>query len=342
MNKVPYLFAACILLLSSCSKDFSVGADYKDITAVFTILSQSDTAHYVKITKGYYDETQDNLLLAQNSDSIYYNNLEVKMEEISNGAVVNTTVLTRVDLNLEGYVKDTGIFAKSPNYAYKFKDTLMSSRKYRLKIKNLTSGKEIEGETDIISSSQLIFQNPFTNTQQLDFAVPFEIFNFAWNAPANAIFFDIALRFWYQETNTNTLATTYQYKDIPLVRNVLGSGGGAVTASMKNTDFYLSLFSELGAPPSYIVRRVDTPDLMLLAGGQVLKTYIDATTAQGGITYDQIKPNFTNLKGEDVLGIMSTRGIRTMKQIPFTQATVDSIKFGTYTQKLNIVGVSTQ
>ncbi len=342
MNKVPFLFVACILLLSSCNKDFSVGADYKDITAVFTLLSQSDTAHYVKITKGYFDETQDNLLLAQNSDSIYYNNLEVKMEEISNGNVTNTTLLTSVDLNLEGYKKDTGIFAASPNYAYKFKRPLNTSRTYRLKVKNLTTGKEIEGETDIINNAQLIFQNPFINTQGLDFAVPFEIFNFAWNAPANAVFFDITLRFWYEETNTNTLATTYQYKDVPLLKNVLGSGGGAVTAAMKKSEFYLSLFSELGAPPSYIIRRVDTPDLMLLSGGQILKTYIDATTAQGGITYDQIKPNFTNLKGEDVLGIMSTRGIRKMEHIPFTKATIDSIKFGTYTKKLNIVGESKQ
>ena len=342
MNKINFLIVAGLLLVTACNKDFSVGADYKDITAVFTLLSQSDTAHYIKITKGYYDEKQDNLLLAQNSDSIYYKNLEVQIEEISNGTVVKTTPLTRVDLNLEGYKKDSGIFAASPNYAYKLKQALNSSRTYRLRVKNLNTGKEIVGETDIIDSTQLRFQNPFINTQQLNFAVPFELFNFAWNAPANAVFFDITLRFWYEEINTNTLDTTYQYKDIPLVRNVLGSGGGAVTASMKNTDFYLSLFSELGVPPAYISRRVDTPDLMVLAGGQILKTYIDATTAQGGITYDQIKPNYTNLKGEDVLGIISTRGIRTSKQIPFTKATMDSIKLGFYTKKLNIVGESTR
>ncbi len=342
MNKIPFLFIASLFLFTACNKDFSVGADYKDITAVFTLLSQSDTAHYVKITKGYYDEKQDNLLLAQNSDSIYYNNLEVKMEEISNGTVVNIIPLTRVDLNLEGYQKDSGIFATTPNYAYKVKKPLNSSRTYRIKIKNLSSGKEIEGETNIIDTAQLRFQNPFINTQQLDFAVPFELYNFAWNAPANAVFYDITLRFWYEEINTNTLDTTYQYKDVPLIRNVLGSDGGAVTATMKNTDFYLSLFSELGVPPAYISRRVDTPDLMVLAGGQTLKTYIDATTAQGGITYDQIKPNFTNLKGEDVLGIISTRAIRTMKQIPFTKATTDSIRDGFYTKKLNIVGVSSR
>lgn len=320
-----------------------MGADYKDITAVFAILSKSDTAHYVKITKGFYSETLDNLMLAQNSDSIYYNNLEVKMEELSNGTVVKTTILERVDLNLEGYIKDTGVFAKAPNYAYKFKQPLLSDRKYRVKIKNLTSGKEIEGETDIINSDQMVFQNPYINTQQLNFSQAFDKINFAWNAPPNALFFDVTLRFWYEEIDNNTLVVVHKFKDLPLIRNVLGSGaGGGVTATFDNSTFYLTLNSELGIPPAHITRRVDTPDLMLLAGGQVLKTYIDATTAQGGITYDQIKPNFTNLKGDDVLGIMSTRGIRILEQIPFTKLTTDSIIHGSLTKNLNFVDVSKQ
>lgn len=343
MKKIAFVLFAVVLFSSACNKNFKVGADYKDVTVAFALLSMNDTLNYIKITKGYYDETQDNLLLGQNSDSIYYNNLEVKVEELNNGSVVNTFILPRVDLNLEGFVKDTGIFAQTPNYAYKFfkKDSLNPQRSYRLKIKNLASGKEIEGETEVINSKNLIFQKPYINTQQLNFSIPFETYSFAWGAPANAVFFDVVLRFWYQETNVNTLETVHKYKDLPLVTNVLNTGAGA-TAVMTNSDFYRILNSELGVAPSNITRRVDTSDLMLLAGGQVLKTYIDATTAQGGITYDQIKPNYTNFKGEDVLGIISTRSTKIMYDIPFSKNTVDSIVKGSLTKNLSFVGVSTE
>ncbi|MCC7030528.1 MAG: hypothetical protein IT257_09495 [Chitinophagaceae bacterium] len=341
MNKIVIILGAVALFFTSCNKNFKVGAEYKDVTAVFALLSKADTFNYVKITKGYYDELQDNLLLAQNSDSIYYNNLEVKMMEISNGAVVDSFTLPRVDLNNEGFVKDSGIFAQTPNYGYKFHKALNSDRRYRLKIKNLSNGKVIEGETEVINHNQIIFQKPYINTQPLDFAVPTQTFDFAWSAPATAVFFDVVLRFWYQEFNINTMITTRTYRDLTLIKNVLNNGAGG-NATMSNSDFYRMLNSEVGVAPSFITRRVDTADLMLITGGQVLKTYIDATTAQGGITYDQIKPNYTNLKGEDVLGIMSTRGIKTLKDIPLTKPTIDSIVLGSLTKNLSFVGISSE
>lgn len=46
------------------------------------------------------------------------------LEEYQNSALVKTIQLTKVDGNLEGYVKDTGIFAQAPNILYKTKETL--------------------------------------------------------------------------------------------------------------------------------------------------------------------------------------------------------------------------
>lgn len=336
------LLALFALNFLACNKDFKVGADYKDITVIYALLTNSDPVQYVKITKGFFDEKQDNLLLAQNPDSFFYSNIEVKLEELNNGNVVKTTLLPRVDLNLEGFPKDTGIFAQSPNYAYKIADSLNASKTYRIRVKNLTSGKEITGETVIIDSKKLFFRTPFINTDQLRFDLAFDNTNFVFSAPTTGTFFDISLRFWYQEINTQTLDTIYTHKDLPLVQNILSNGTSEIPAIMSNYDFYRALNSELGVAPSYINRRVDTPDLILSAGGQVLKTYIDANNAQGGITYDQIKPNFTNLIGEDALGIVSTRGKTTMYAIPFSSKTFDSIIGGSFTKNLNIVGKSTE
>lgn len=343
MSKSLYLLAFAILFLNSCSTDFKVGADYKDITAVYCLLAKSDTAHYVKITKGFYDEKLDNLVLAKNSDSIYYNNLEVKIEELNNGNVANTFMLNRVDLEKEGYTKNPGVFSDTPNYAYKLAQVLNPQRTYRLRIKNLTSGKEITGETNIIDNDPSIFSitNPFTNFDRLNFADPTKSYTFSWNGPSNAAFFDVTLRFWYQEKNTNTNITSYQYRDIPLVQNVAATGG-LITVVMSNKTFYERLAASLGAAAPNVVRLVDSPDLNILAGGQVLKTYVDVNSAQGGITFDQIKPVYTNFTGENVMGIISTRVKRSIVEIAFSEPTFDSIIGGQYTKNLNIIGRSTE
>ena len=331
------------LLFSACNDNFKVGAPYKEISVVYCLLSASDSANYVKVTKGFYDETQNNLLIAQNADSLYSNNLDVKLEELLNGNVTNTYPLQRVNLVNEGYVKNPGVFVDSPNYAFKFKGYVNPKRTYRLTVTNVSTGKVISGQTNVIDTMPNVFSiiNPFTNFDKLNFADPIKTYPFTWSAPPNAVFFDVAIRFWYEEKNTNTLQTVYKYKDLTVLKNVLATGG-SITAGMNNLDFYKALNSELGNTPTYISRYVDTPDLLILAGGRDLKTYIDVNAAQSGITFDQIKPNYTNLTGENVFGIMSCRSTRFLRQIDYNDATYDSIINGQYTRNLNSVGKSSR
>ncbi len=343
MKKLLSALAACLILITACNDDFKVGAPYKEISVVYFLLSASDSANYVKVTKGFYDETQNNLLIAQNADSLYSSNLEVKLEELLNGNVTNTYMLPQVNLVKEGYVKNPGVFVDSPNYAFKFKGFVNAKRLYRLTVKNLSTGKTITGQTDAIDTMPNVFSiiNPFTSFDKLNFADPIKTYPFTWSAPSNAVFFDVVIRFWYEEKNTNTLQTIYKYKDLTVLKNV-SANGGSVTAGMNNLDFYKALNSELGNTPTYISRYVDTPDLLILAGGRDLKTYIDVNSAQSGITFDQIKPNYTNLSGENVFGIISCRSTRFLRQIDYNDATYDSIIGGQYTKNLNIVGKSSR
>lgn len=343
MKRIGSLLFGFVLLFNACSTDFKVGAPYKEISVVYFLLSASDSANYVKITKGFYDENLNNLLIAQNADSLYSSNLEVKLEELLNGNVTNTYTLPRVNLVSEGYVKNPGVFVDSPNYAFKFKGYVNARRLYRLTVKNLSTGKIITGTTDVIDTMPNVFSiiNPFTSFDKLNFADPIKSYPFTWNGPPNAVFFDVVVRFWYEEKNTNTLQTIYKYKDLTVLKNVSATGG-SVTAAMNNLDFYKALNSELGNTPTFISRYVDTPDLLILAGGQQLKTYIDVNAAQSGITFDQIKPNYTNLVGENVFGIMSCRSTRFLRQIDYNDATYDSIINGQYTKNLNIVGKSSR
>jgi len=345
MKKCALFFLSIVVVFSSCSNKFKVGADYKDVTVVYGLLSKSDTANYIKVTKGFFDETADNLLLASNSDSIYYNNLEVKIEEINNGSIVNTFFLPRVDANLEGFPKQPGTFADTPNYAYKFKQNLNPARTYRVVVKNLSNGNLVYAETGIINDASNVFNSvtpvPIPNFDRLNFDSPNGTYTFEWSSPPNAAFFDVNIRFWYQEKNTQTNNIVHKYIDLPVVKNVLSSGG-STSGKMSNETFFRTLNSELGPAAANIVRYIDTPDVLILAGGTVLKTYIDVNSAQGGITYDQIKPNYTNFVGENVLGILSTRATKYVVDVPFGVATIDSIWYGSMTKNLQFAGISSE
>ena len=56
MNKIAFVLLVSSLFFTACNKNFKVGADYKDVTVVYALLSKSDTFNYIKITKGYFDE----------------------------------------------------------------------------------------------------------------------------------------------------------------------------------------------------------------------------------------------------------------------------------------------
>ncbi|MBK7763400.1 MAG: hypothetical protein IPI46_08495 [Bacteroidetes bacterium] len=330
-------------LFTSCSTKFNVGAEYKEVSVVYGLLSVSDTAHYIKITKGYFDENQNNLALALNTDSLYFKNLQVSMVILDNGNPIETLTLNRVDLTDEGYPKATGVFGTLPNYAYKFKRNLDATKTFRLKIKNLDTGKEIEAESPLITNAPKFFQfvKPIDDQETLDFSSTTTPFVFRWKGPSTAAFYDVVIEFRYQELDMNTMDTSYVTVDVPIAKSIL-SGSGEISTSVKSTDFFKQLNSFVSAAPDNIKRYVDTPGLKILGGGSVLKTYIDVNTVQGGITADQIKPNYTNMKGENVFGIFSTRGQIGMPLIKFNTATIESIKNGAFTQNLNFVGISTK
>lgn len=342
MKKISsFILGNLIVLISvlntSCSSDFKIGADYKDYTVVFGLLARSDTAQYIKITKGFYDEKQNNLLIAKIADSIYYKNLEVKIYKLNGSTAVDSILLRKVDLNNEGYKKDTGTFVNNPNIAYKFKEILDPSKIYRLSVKNLSTGKIVYGETDILDNTKIIMTPPY----KLQFSQSgLSTTTFYWKSPTNVSIYDLYLRFNYEEKDNSTGILSYKSTMIPLQRNI-NNFSTSMSAIIQSDDFFTSLQGGL-TKSSNITRYLDTPDVVLSAGGLELKKYIDVSSSQGGITFDQIKPIYTNMKGDNVLGLFSSRVIINSNQVQFDIATHDSILNGRFTRSLNFAGVSSR
>jgi hypothetical protein len=346
MRKIVVSIVVVLFFCVSCNEDFKVGASYKEVTAVYGILASNDTAHYIKVHKGFFSETEDNLIMAKNTDSTYYNNLEVKIEEVSNGNIISSTILTKVDLTNEGFPKDPGLFTTTPNTAYKFKKNLVSGFVYNLIVKNNTTGKIIKGSTEIIASDNNGFK---VTTPSPSGQLSFGDFNgnnpFVWEMPNNAIVADVSLDFKYQELDITKFPLERKNfsKRIVLIEDVTASALNIldpINVKMSTKEFYTLASAACGSSPSNIKRYIDTPNLYITAATPGLKKYIDITNTSVGLTNDQIKPTFTTLVGENAIGIFASRATRNFINIKYNQKTIDLFINDALLDGLNFVDIS--
>lgn len=156
-----FLLAATILstLIYSCKTDFNVTSDWEDIAIVYGLLDPTDSAQYIKVNKAYLDKTTSALEIAQIPDSLYYQHITVQLQQYQNGVLKNHRY-GKGRWELEGYVKDTGIFAASPNYLYKTKEVIDQNSSYHLIITESDNGKVISSETEIINDFTVLRPTP--------------------------------------------------------------------------------------------------------------------------------------------------------------------------------------
>ena len=336
----------------SCNDKLNIAAPYKNITVVYGLLDIADTAHYIRIEKAFMDENQSAIDMAKIADSSFYSALSVVMKEIGpSGNILNTISLNRVDLTNEGYTKDTGAFFNTPNYAYKFKYPLNAGNQYRIVIKNTATGEVDSAISPVISDAGPITYFGVTewqrSTETISFAKvlredgkPDEI-DYGINIPANVGAAELAIRFNWTDSNILTGAATHKYADFSSFtasKSIAPSTTSSQSFSFiaQNKDVYQFLRDALGTPSANQYRYFDSCDMYLYVAGTEYQRYNDLNANKGGLTADEIRPIYTNLRGLNVMGLFSTRAKTKRLQMPFGEATKDSIATNSLTRDLNI------
>jgi hypothetical protein len=337
-------FLCTIIVFASCSEDFKVGAPYKESMIVYGLLDKGDTAHYIKITRGFFDAKNNNLLAAKNIDSLYYDSLTVTISEITNNTVVNVYPLQKVNLIAEGIAKDSGIFINQPSFAYKFKANLNSNFEYKLTITNPKTDKIVTCQTNILESNANVFiiDAPQENGE-LEFGNTAQTTDFNFTPPPNSAIVEMYLRFRYYEVTKTGMDSVgiLKFADLPIfTRKEVPNAISPITYTFEHKNFLGLVAGGIGYAPLNVRRYVDTPDVIFYIGGKELKKYIDVTNAQGGITADQIQPIYTNMQGGSAYGILSSRVKREVKNLNFRQNTIDSLILSLDATNLRIVGIS--
>ena len=343
MNKLRILLAAIVaggLFLNSCSNEFELTSEWKEIPVVYAILNPTDDNHYVRIEKAFLDPETSALQVAQIADSLYYREDEISVF-IQKKGESTLYPLTRVDGNLEGVVRDTGVFAHLPNWLYRLRNAdlpggLRDQTTYNLIIKRKDGRPDITAETTIPKSFVLVSPN-FSNTPPIIQFVGNTPTNFRWTHDDNGVYFNVTMTIPYLEKDANN--GTILANDTIVWRaanNILATenGNGNTIVLINGYDFYNMLDNEIESPRDGRIRVFSTKiGVKVEGGGKEIRDFLLTAEANSGITGAELVQTYSNLS--EGYGIFSAKNVKNTVGFRFGELTLDSLKSYPRTRELN-------
>jgi len=327
MKKITFLFLLSSILFSSCETDFTVNADWKEVTVVYGLLDQSQEKQYIRINKAFLGN-ENAYVMASVADSINYNpnNLEVKIEKLSaSGNVLATKILTDTIM-----FKEDGLFSVEENIIYVF-DTdnfLNEEKEYKLTITNKNSGNIISSQTKLIHNLSLMsaFNNSAYKMGFYSQTGDFSNTTIEWTHSKNAAIYQMTLFVSYTEYGADTIVKTVQ-KVYPIIEY---DGNPNMSQQITGEEFFNLLAYNI--PSSTTVnRRINNLDILFSVGTADLNTYINLNEPPTGIV--QERDLFTNIDGG--IGLFTARYNKMQENIFLTTTTKEAI--ATHLDSLNFI-----
>lgn len=300
MNRFILFGRICVLfwLISGCSEDFQLTEPYKDIPIVYGFLNRTDSAHYIRVEKLFVDENIPATEMAKVIDSIYYKNAVVKL---FNKTKNKEYTLQRVDVSQEGYQRKPGNFALIPNYMYKIDSNSIRWDGGDSIIFKLDRGDNKPLVTARIAMlKDFYFTTPDATKRQLNFSLKSNapVQSFSWAASPGVGLYDFELHIHIIETDKNANTTVAKTLKMKLAKDELIN-----SYTFTNKQFYYFLANSLEADIKY-KRTITSIDLIVIAGGNEIKSFNLIQNANLGITASQEIPRYTNIS--EGFGLLSS------------------------------------
>lgn len=293
--------ALLLPLLPSCKKELNVNADWKDITVVYGLLNQNDTAHYLRITKAFLGPGNA-LDFAKIPDSSYYHDsLAVRMEEW-NGSTLLKTFLFRDTLLTDKEAGDS-VFYFPEQIVYKTKGTLNVDNIYRIFIVNTNTGKEITAETELVHPFTI--ERPLPPPAKATFQAG-KTTQTIWYTAQNGRRYQLLIRFHYIEYQiADTSQKEDKYVDWLIFSNIKSQnldGGVKMEYPVSGDAFFIVLGGNIPVNPN-VTRAARDAEYIFTVAADDLNTYMEVTEPSNSLI--QERPPFTNIVNG--IGLFSSR-----------------------------------
>jgi hypothetical protein len=331
MRILCWRFLFCLAALTSaCSNELDIAAEWRDVPVVYGFLSRQDTAHYLRVEKGFLPRDTEASAVAQIADSLYYSDATVQLERLRDG---RRFTLLRVDGALEGYPRREGPFAQSPNYLYKIRASdiqLQEGERIRFLLFREDGREPVTAETTVLPDiipRETIPRNPVSMGYDRQVV-------FAWSTGPAARIFDVSLFIHYRESLPGSSDTFFPKTavwtltdDMPRPLN-----DDRLEWPILGESFYRFLAEALEARPD-VLRVFDSMDVRITGAGEELAEFLRVGGANLGITSFQSPPSYSNLS--EGRGIFSSRASAVRRGLTLDAVSLDSLRDGIHTRRLN-------
>jgi hypothetical protein len=271
--------------------------------------------------------------MAQQHDSIYYDPsiLEIKVEQFKTLYNVDTLPVNYTYSFSPTYdgVKDEGLFTNAGHLLFKadnFKPN--SSNHYRFVFHNTSTDKRDTAYTDIIGP---IYQQTLGFSTKVNIASihPYII---RIGSAVNGKVYGLIFRFKYVTINSLTHDTLRNHIDfeLPVQTSIKTDGTEVLSFQMDGTSIFQKLGTSIPDLPANTSMTAILGDYIFTAGTDDFYNYYVVNSPSNTVDYI---PELTNLKNGSK-GIFTCRMDTTISNIPFSDASLDSLFNGQYTSHI--------
>jgi hypothetical protein len=322
-KNLKYAFIGVMSLwLASCSNNLNIQAPYKNITVVYGLLDQSDSAHYIRVNRAF-EGIGNAYTIAKIYDSVYYptNQITVQLYDVNSNKTINLTPDSTIPL-------PPGTFSYPKQMLYKTTAPLNVTDVYNLIVTNEKTHQQTTGSTALLSDVNFTTNIAFQSTFPMLFSTTSNS-TIQWTTNPNTRIYQMTLRFYYSETISSVKTEKY-------IDWIFGSQTTASLAGGANMTYAYNGIQFLNIVKAYIPvndsakRTADSIRMIFTSGSDDLNTYIQLSQPSLGINQDI--PTFSDVKNG--IGIYTARHIQTITK-PVSVITNDSLIFNPETVPLN-------
>lgn len=324
-------FLCFAALAPSCSTDFEIAEPWKEIPVVYGLLDPTKPVQYLRVSKCFLDENTSAYQMAQNADSLYLDEpITVQLKAKSNGNVVQTIDLQKVDAATEGITKDEGIFATSPYYLYKTTEAILNNRSYELVV-TTASGTTVSAETPIVENLEITKPSP--TATPLNLVSNNAVIPIRWNSANNAAVFDLDVYVKYNDVSSTGEETVRTVKLDAFTGISLASlqqnadfstSATTITYNYKVADLLNLMAIKIPAPDATIAYRYFAAfDFEVFAATNDVLLSTDSNNSQFSIAASQNTFTYNNITNG--YGLFASRTSAKVSQIYITAASFRTI-----------------
>lgn len=295
-------------LISACDNTVDINAPWKEVLVVYGLLNPTDSVHFIKINKAFLNENTGALEAAATSDSLYFDDLEVKVIRVE-----DNVIFTCIQDN--SIRKDSGLFAYDRNTLWTFKSRLSQFNNYRIDITRRSTGLKVTAQTAICGPASVLApaQDTFSTLN-----LQLENIPVIYSSGQNTGAYDVQMELVYDEfPAADTFIKTRKSITWNMLRdqrtNFFG-GGVRLTNIIPRTAFFQFVAARIKADP-LLRRRVQHVNIRFYGGAPQLVDYISVSEPSIGIVQKQA--DYTNITNG--LGIFSSRYIQTIPRVKLDQ-----------------------